>query len=86
MQLVRSCSNLPTILAFLSWHPQHFASVQSFLQYANDGRENIDFDIKDIIQEDDLLTDIKTQLIDMADELAKIVYFVTTEPYRETVL
>ena len=60
---------------------------QNFQDYAKDGSSGyIASDIKDIILEDDLLADIKTRFIDIADELAKIAYYVTTEPGRETAL
>lgn len=60
---------------------------QNFQEYAKDGSSgHIASDIKYIILEDDLLADIKTRFIDIADELAKITYYVTTEPDRETAL
>jgi len=59
---------------------------QSFHEYAKDGSENIASDNKVIILDDDFLADIKTQFTDIADELAKIACFVTTEPDRETTL
>ena len=61
-------------------------TVQNFNEYPKDGGENIASYIKDIILEDYLLADIETRFIDIADELAKIKYFVTTEPERETAL
>ena len=61
-------------------------TVQNFNQYPKDGGEKIASYIKDIILEDYLLADIETRFIDIADELAKIKYFVTTEPERETAL
>ena len=61
-------------------------TVQNFNEYPKDGGENIASYIKDIILEDYLLADLETRFIDIADELAKIKYFVTTEPERETAL
>ena len=61
-------------------------TVQNFNQYPKDGGEKIASYIKDIILEDYLLADIETRFIDIADELAKIKYFVSTEPERETAL
>ena len=61
-------------------------TVQNFNEYPKDGGENIASYIKDIILEDYLLADLETRFIDIADELAKIKYFVTTEPKRETAL
>ena len=59
---------------------------QNFYEYPKDGSENIASHIKYIILEDYILADIETRLIDIADELAKIKYFVTKEPERETAL
>ena len=61
-------------------------TVQNFNEHPKDGGENITSYIKDIILEDYLLADLETRFIDIADELAKIKYFVTTEPERETAL
>lgn len=61
-------------------------TVQNFNEHPKDGGENIASYIKDIILEDYLLADLETRFIDIADELAKIKYFVTTEPERETAL
>ena len=61
-------------------------TVQNFYEYPKNGSENIASYIKDIILEDYLLADLETRFIDIADELAKIKYFVTTEPERETAL
>ena len=61
-------------------------TVQNFNEYPKDGGENIASYIKDIILEDYLLAEIETRFIDIADELAKIKYFLTTELERETAL
>ena len=62
---------------------------QNLPEYANDGNSaNIASDIKDILREEDLLADIKTRFIDIADELATITCYMnlTTERDRETAI
>jgi len=80
MELLKPADDINISQAFPTFR------FQNFHEYAEDGSENISSDINDIILEDDLLADIKTRFIDIADELAKIAYFVTTEPDRETAL
>jgi len=74
-----SCSNLQRMLIKNSEH--------TFQEYAkNDISGDVASNIKDIILEDEVLADIKTQFIDIASKLAKMIYSVETEPDQKTVL
>ena len=81
LELCKTADDINISLAFPTFR------FQNSQEYAKNGNKGlIASDIKDSILEDDLLADIKTRFIDIADELAKIAYFVATEPDRETAL
>lgn len=80
MELLKPADDINISLASPTVH------FQNSHQYAKDGSENTASHIKEIMLEEDLLAEIKTRFIDIADELAKIRCFVTPEPDRETAL